>query len=227
LEDVLRDTHEDDIWHGLETAILLIFRGVGQGLEKNVRLKVVQDLVVSEVRVLGKIEDRLLLVELIVFIVVNFYETLSDEIHFLNVGLVTDNSLAWSVNSAVHADNKLIGKTSLAFLEEMVEGSLELLEHSGILDEISLHLGGNLLVELELLDNQVEIIEEGLLNVLSDIVIEGGLNMERLVGFLNLLDPHVERIQLLFNQIIEVIGSIENTVDRTHEEGEERQTHEL
>lgn len=205
LEDILRDAHENDIWHGFETAILLVLGGVGQGLEEDVRLEVVENLIVSEVRVLWKIQDRLFLVELIVLIVVNFNQTLSDEIHLLHIGFVADNSLARGVNSAVHADDQLVRETSFALLEEMVERSLELFKDSRILDKISLHLGGDLLIELELLNDQVEIIKESLFNVLSDIVIKRGLNMKRLVGLLNLLDPHVERIKLLLDEIVKVI----------------------
>jgi hypothetical protein len=46
---------------------------------------------------------------------------LSDEIHFFNIASITDDSLSWSVNSAVHADDKLVGESSFAFFEEMVE----------------------------------------------------------------------------------------------------------
>jgi hypothetical protein len=44
-----------------------------------------------------------------------------------------------------------------------------------------LHLWGDLLIELELFNNQVEIIEESLFDVLSDIVVQSWLNMEWLV----------------------------------------------
>jgi hypothetical protein len=51
--------------------------------------------------------------------------------------------------------------------------------------------------------------------------------MERLVGLFDLLDPHIKRVKFLFNQIIEVIGSVEDTVDGSHKEGEESKTHKL
>lgn len=63
----------------------------------------------------------------------------------------------------------------------MVERLLKISEHSGVLNQFRLHLGCDLLEEWELFDNQVEIIQEGLLNVLSNIVIESGLNVEWLV----------------------------------------------
>jgi hypothetical protein len=128
-------------------------------------------LVVSEVRELWKIENWLLLGFLVVLIIVNLNETLSNEVHFLDITLVANNSLPWSVDSAVHSNNQLVSETSLTLLKEMVERSLELLEDSGILDQISLHLWSNLLVELELLNNQVEIVKESLFNVLSDIIV--------------------------------------------------------
>lgn len=90
-----------------------------------------------------------------------------------------------------------------------------------------MHLWGDLLVELELFDNKVEIVQESLFDVLSDIIIKSWLNMERLVRLFDLLDPHVKRVKFLFNQIIEVIGCVEDTVDGSHKEGEESKTHEL
>lgn len=51
--------------------------------------------------------------------------------------------------------------------------------------------------------------------------------MERLVGLLDLLDPHVKRVEFLFNQVIEVVRGIEDGVDGSHQEGEESQSHEL
>jgi hypothetical protein len=43
--------------------------------------------------------------EIIVFIIEDFDQTLSDEVHFLNITLVRNNYLAWGVDSAVHVDN--------------------------------------------------------------------------------------------------------------------------
>ena len=109
----------------------------------------------------------------------------------------------------------------------MVEGLFEISENSGVLDELSLHFWSDLLEEWELLDNKIEIIKESLFNVFSNIIIESWLNMEWLVRLLNLLNPHVQRIKLLFNQIIKVVFCVENTVDGSHEEREEGKTNEL
>jgi hypothetical protein len=138
-------------------------------------------LIITEVRIFRQVKNWLLFVDFIVFIVENFNQTLSNEIHFFNVTSITNNSLAWSIDSAIHTDDKLIGKSSFALFEEMVEGLFEFFEDSGVLNQVSLHLWGDLLIELELFNNQVEIIEESLFDVLSDIVVQSWLNMEWLV----------------------------------------------
>jgi len=124
-------------------------------------------------------------------IVEDFYEALTDEEHFLHVTLVADHNLAGNVNSAEHVDDQFVGETTLTLFEEVVERFLELLESPSVLDEFRLHLRGNLLIELELLNDEVEVIQEGLLYVSSNVVVERGLNVEGLVGLLNLFDPHV------------------------------------
>ena len=138
-------------------------------------------MVVTKVAEFRQIEDGFLLLKFVIFIVVDFDEALTDEVHFLHITLVTNDTLSWGRNTAIHLNNQLVSEATLALLEEMVEGSLELFEDASVLDQICLHLWSNLLIELEFFDNEVEIVEECLLNVLSDIVIECWLNMEWLV----------------------------------------------
>ena len=83
------------------------------------------------------------------------------------------------------------------------------------------------MVELELLNNQVEIVKEGLLDVLSDIIIQSWLDVEWLVRLFNFLDPHVEGVKFLLDKVIKVVGGIEDSINRTHEEREECKSHEL
>jgi len=109
----------------------------------------------------------------------------------------------------------------------MVKGLFEISENSSVLDELSLHFWSDLLEEWELLNNKIEIIKESLFNVFSDIIIESWLNMEWFVRFLNLFDPHVQRIKFFFNQIIKVVFCVENSVDGSHEEREEGKTDKL
>ena len=231
---VLVHAHENDIgerlhWLGWRS-LLATFVGVWivlKCLDHDVGLQLLQNLVVSEIGEFREIEDWLFLLDFIIVVVIHLDDTLSNEVHFLDITLVTDDSLAWSVKSAEHVDDQLVGKSSLTLIEEMVEGLLELLENSSVLDEFSLHLWSNLLVEDKLLNDQVEIIHEGLLDILSDVIIESWLNMEWLVRLLNLLDPHVQGIKLVLDEVIEVVRSVEDTIDGSHKEGEEGKTKEL
>jgi len=38
--------------------------------------------------------------DLVVFIILNFYDSLLDEVHFFDVRFIVDNDLAWGNNSA-------------------------------------------------------------------------------------------------------------------------------
>jgi len=51
--------------------------------------------------------------------------------------------------------------------------------------------------------------------------------MEWFVWLLNFLDPHVQLVQLLINQILEVIRSVKDTIDTTHEEWKEDKSYKL
>jgi len=201
---VLADAHENDVG---QLAHLLVLLGiVAQGSENNVRLQVVENLIVTEITELWQVKNGLFVLAIFAALVgVKFHNTLSDEEELLDVALVADDSLAGSIDSAVHVDNELVGEASLALIEKVVEGLFEFLEHSGILNQVSLHLWRDLLIELEFFNDQVEIIHEGLFDVLSDVVVKSWLDMEWLVGLFNLLDPHVELIQFLLDQVIEVI----------------------
>ena len=63
----------------------------------------------------------------------------------------------------------------------MIEILLKLLELISRQNQLCLHLGCDLLEELEFFNNKVVIIEESLIDILFDVVIEVRLNMERLI----------------------------------------------
>jgi hypothetical protein len=200
-----------------------------EGPELHVRLEVVEDLEVSEETELGEVEHWLAsALELLVAgglrllgvlredIAIDLDNALLDEVHLLDVTVPGDDGFAIGENSAIKGNNDLIAKSSFAGVEEMVESFFKFYELLGAEDEVGLHLGGDLLVELELFDDQVEVVHEGLLHVLPDVPIERGLDVVGFVGLLNLLDPHVERVQLLLNQIFETILGAENGGNRPH-----------
>jgi len=96
--------------------------------------------------------------EIIVFIVEDFNQSLSDEVHFLDVTFITDDHSVWRVYSAVHADDQLVGEATFAFIKEMVERLFEISEHTSILNQFCLHFWSDLLEEWELFDDQIEIV---------------------------------------------------------------------
>ena len=71
----------------------------------------------------------------------------------------------------------------------------------------------DLRVELELLNDQVEVMHEGLLDVLPDVVVQRRLDVVWPVRLLYLLYPHVQRVELLLDQVIKVVGGVEDAVD--------------
>ena len=151
-------------------------------------------MVVSKVAEFWKVEDWLLIDDLVILIILDLNYTLFDKVHFFHVGFIIDHSLTGVDNSAKQRDDQLIREPSFTLIEKVIERFFKLLEHSGVLNDFSLHFWGNLLIEIKLLDDQIEIVQKGLLNIFSDVVIESWLNMVWLVRFLYLFDPHVERI---------------------------------
>lgn len=170
---VLGDTHEQDVESVLGRILVLLIVALGQGLEHDVGLEVVQDLVITEVAELGQEENGLRrAVLLVMLIVVDFDETLSDEEHFLDVLAEANDLAALRIDTAEQVDDEFVNEATLALIKEVVERLLEVLEDARILDQIRLHLGRDLMVEVELLDDQVEIVQEGLLDVLADVVVQ-------------------------------------------------------
>lgn len=126
---------------------------MSKSFEDDVAFQAKQNLVVTEVGILGQVENWLLLLLLVILVIVNFYKSLANEVHLLHITLVANHNLARSLNTAEHLDNQFVCESSFAFFEEMVEASFKFLENSSVLNEICLHLGSDLLVELEFFDH--------------------------------------------------------------------------
>ena len=226
-QSLLANTHKEYVgnvvnWQTLDFGVIL-----WESFEHEVGFQFAEDLIVAEVGVLWQVQDRLAGLTLIILIVEDLNNALPDEEHLLDVALVADDDLVLLEDAAEHVDDEFVGEAALTLVEEVVEGALELLEDAGVLDEVSLHLGSDLLVEVEFLNDEVEIIQEGLLDILPDIVVECGLYVERLIWLLDFLNPHVQRVQLLLDEIVKVVRGAENTGDRSHQEWEEGEAEEL
>jgi len=103
------------------------------------------------------------------------------EVHLFDATFVADYCLTSLVNPTIKVDNELIDEASFAFLEEVAEAFLELLELRSLHDQLRLHLRCDLLEELKLFNDQIVIIEECLVDVVLNIIIKVWLNMKWLV----------------------------------------------
>ena len=154
------DTHEYDLF--VRLTVLCLWVGIWfKSLENKVGLKILQNLIVAKVAVLRKVENSFvfLAVQLIIFVVEDLDDAFTDEVHLLDVTLVADNGFARRRDAAIHLDYHLVGEATLTLLKEVAELPLEFLENPSALDQVCLHLGSQLLVEGEILDEQVEVVE--------------------------------------------------------------------
>ena len=151
------------------------------GLVDQVGLQIEQNLIVSEIAVFWQEENRLIGLNLILLIIMNFNHTLANKVHFLKVALIVDEDFVWGEDPAVQLNDQLIDEASFAPIEKVVERPLELSEAVDVEDDLCLQLGWNLSVEVEFFDDQVEVIQEGLLNIIPDVVVELGLDVVWLV----------------------------------------------
>jgi hypothetical protein len=78
-------------------------------------------MVVAKVRILRQEQNWFFFVNLIIFIIENFNQTNSDEVHLLDDALVLNDSSARRVDSAVEVDNDFVNETSLTFLKKVIE----------------------------------------------------------------------------------------------------------
>ena len=150
---------------------------------------------------------------------------LLNEVDLAELLAIVDNGEIRLVYPREHVDDEFVGEASLAVLEEVFEMILEILEDR--LHDFCLHLWRDLLVEVELLDDQVEVVHEGVVHVLLDVAVQVGRDVVGLVRPLDLLDPDVQKAQLLVDEALEVVRLLQHIVDAAHQEREETQTDKL
>ena len=128
---------------------------------------------------------------------------LAYKVHLSELFTIVNNIQTRFINSSKHVDNQLIDKASLTILEEMSELPLEIFEYG--IHDLSLHLGRDLLIEVELLDDQVEIMQKGIMHILLDVGIEVGRDVVGLVRTLNLFDPDIQHTEFFINETLKII----------------------
>jgi hypothetical protein len=82
----------------------ILFFFLACGWEIKIRLEVIQNLIISKIRIFGQVQDWLLS-DFIIIIISYLYCALSNEVHFLNIALTAYNSLIWHINSAIELND--------------------------------------------------------------------------------------------------------------------------
>lgn len=160
------------ILYGLHLGLALVSRR--ERLERDVALQIEKQLVVVEEGVGGKLH------ELGPSLREHIDLAGEDEHHFLGFTAVALDLLVRRVDARVQLDHKLVAEALLARIEEVFEPAHEPPED--LVDELSLHLGGQLLVQSVLFHNQVEVEVEGVGDGVLDQFAESGRYVVGLVG---------------------------------------------
>ena len=152
-----------------------------QSLVNQIGLQLIENLEVTKVCKLWQVQYCLVFGNFIVFVVEDLDNTLSNKEHLLNWTLVTDYHTILLEDTTEHGYDELICEAPFTLIKEMVEGAFEFLEYPGALNKLGLHLGCDLFIEWELFNDEIEIVKECLFNVLTNVTVKGGLDMEWLV----------------------------------------------
>ena len=84
-----------------------------------------------------------------------------------------------------------------------------------------------MLVEGELFDDEVEVIHKCILNALPDFAVQIGWDVVGLIRSFDFLDPQVQPIEFLVDQILEFITGAQYATHTAHQQREESQANEL
>ena len=130
-----------------------------------------EDLIIAKDRIFRQIKNRFVVNDFIILIIINFYHTLSGEVKFFDMLVVTDDFIPLRKNSSIARDDQLICKSSLTLFKEVVKVSFEFSKHPCVLDDFSLHLRSKLLIEVKFFSNSIEIKHESLLGISSYVIV--------------------------------------------------------
>ena len=117
----------------------------------------------------------------VIFIVENVNDPLPYKHKLFDICLITDHHFSRNVDSAQHIDYQVVDEASLTLIKKLTEGLLKISKSPCALNDLSLHFGGELLIEVKFLNHQVEVVEQSLLNVHSYVIVQSWLNVIWLV----------------------------------------------
>jgi hypothetical protein len=161
-------------------------------LENDVGLQVIYDLIVAKD---GELWQKHEVSDL--KLIIHGNGTLLDEIKLAELLSIGDYSGIRLINPSKHVYDELINETALTVLKEVSELCLEVLENCTY--DLCLHFWWDLLIEVEFFNNQIEVVQEGIVNKLLNVAIQIRRDVVRLVGSFYFLDPNVEHAELFID----------------------------
>ena len=143
-------------------------------------------------------------------IVLRQHLDMAREHHYDLLGLfsVRHDKLVRRVDASIELYDELVAEADLARIKEVLEPLDELVEDG--LDQLGLHLRGELVVQAVLLHDQVMIIVERILNRELYIAVQVILKMVRLIAELYLFHPDQQTVHALRQQVFKADFGGEN-----------------
>ena len=139
--------------------------------------------------------------ELLILLGEQVDRAIDDKHNLVSLLAVSLDRLARCVDSCEEVNDELVAETHLARVEEVSEARNELTEE--LVDDVSLHLWCQLLVQSKLLNDQVVIVVEGIRDRFNDVTSKSWWHIVGLVTPLNTLHPQVQLINSRVEQIVE------------------------
>ena len=127
--------------------------------------------------------------------------TFGQEDYFFGLFAIVLDDGAGRVLAREHPDDELVAETDLAAVKEVFESCDELVEK--FMYQLSLHLGSQSLIQVELFNDQVKIRSERLLHRILDAPRQRVRHVIRLITSLNSFHPEAHLVQLVGQKILE------------------------
>ena len=181
---------------GLELGLVLVRGRVRPVI--NVRLQLEDRLIVVEDRVAGKLHE-FLPVDARLGVQVNL--TFDQEDNLIGLFTIALDNGASRVLASEHPDDELVAEADLTTVKEVFESRDELVEQ--FVYQLSLHLGSQHLIQVELFNDQVKVRSERLFHRILNAPRQRVRHVIRLITALNTLHPEAHLIQLGGQKILE------------------------
>lgn len=111
---------------------------------------------------------------------------------------IVNNGVASPYSASVHVDHEFIAEPNLTRSKEAFKLLHEFRKNQ--ITQLGLHLRGELLVQVEFFDDQIEVKHKGIADSFCHTVVKTWVNMKWFVRLFNLLDPPVQAVHFGFDK---------------------------